>query len=61
MTAEFINVTEIDGQLISQEQLMRTCHRYHWAAQYCEGKDVLEVACGAGQGLDVRRSGDFPR
>lgn len=55
MTAEFVNVTEIDGQLISQEQLMRTCHRYHWAAQYCEGKDVLEVACGAGQGLGLLR------
>lgn len=53
MTAEFVNVTEIEGQLISQEQLMRTCHRYHWAAQYCAGKDVLEVACGAGQGLDL--------
>jgi SAM-dependent methyltransferase len=53
MTAEFVDVTEIEGQLISREQLMRTCHRYHWAAQYCEGKDVLEVACGAGQGLGL--------
>lgn len=32
---------------------MRTCHRYHWAVQYCIGKDVLEVACGAGQGLGL--------
>lgn len=53
MTAEFVSVTEIAGQLISREQLMRTCHRYHWASQYCEGKDVLEVACGAGQGLGL--------
>jgi ubiquinone/menaquinone biosynthesis C-methylase UbiE len=26
-------------------------HRYCFAASFCEGKDVLEVACGAGQGL----------
>ena len=53
MTAEFVDITEIEGQPISQEQLMRTCHRYYWAAQYCVGKDVLEVACGAGQGLGL--------
>ena len=42
------------------------CHRYRWAADQCEGRDVLEVACGAGQGLavlqDTARSlsaGDF--
>jgi SAM-dependent methyltransferase len=26
-------------------------HRYRFALDYCEGKDVLEVACGSGQGL----------
>jgi ubiquinone/menaquinone biosynthesis C-methylase UbiE len=26
-------------------------HRYHFASNFCEGKEVLEVACGAGQGL----------
>ncbi len=25
--------------------------RYHLAQHYCEGKDVLEKACGVGQGL----------
>lgn len=51
MTAAFLNVTEIEGQGISREQLDRMCHRYSWAALDCAGKDVLEAACGAGQGL----------
>lgn len=55
MTAGFLNVTEIEGQRISQEQLDRMCHRYHWAAETCAGGDVLEVACGAGQGLEILR------
>ncbi len=51
MTAAFLNVTEIKGQGISQEQLERMCHRYYWATLDCAGQDVLEAACGAGQGL----------
>lgn len=53
LTAEFLNVTEFGGQRISQEQLERICHRYHWAANACVGLDVLEVACGSGQGLAI--------
>ncbi|MFM6854025.1 MAG: hypothetical protein ACKOUM_08090, partial [Sphingopyxis sp.] len=56
MTADFVNVTEIEGQRISQEQLHRTCHRYHWAASVAGGRDALEVACGAGQGLGILRA-----
>jgi len=26
------------------------CQRYYWAGNYCKGKEVLEVACGTGQG-----------
>lgn len=55
-TADFLSVTELAGAEISREQLERMCHRYYWAAQYCDGKDVLEVACGAGQGLSYLRS-----
>lgn len=53
MTAEFLDVTETQGQRISREQLERICHRYHWASSQCQGVDVLEVACGAGQGLSM--------
>lgn len=55
MTAAFLNVTEIEGQSISNEQLSRMLHRYHWASSICANKDVLEVACGAGQGLEIIR------
>jgi ubiquinone/menaquinone biosynthesis C-methylase UbiE len=26
------------------------CNRYFWASKYCAGQDVLEIACGMGQG-----------
>lgn len=50
-TARFVDVTEMAGQKVSAEQLMRTCHRYYWARQFVEGRDAIEVACGAGPGL----------
>lgn len=50
-TAQFVDVTELVGEEISREQLERLCHRYYWASQFCEGRDVLEVACGSGPGL----------
>lgn len=31
-------------------------HRYHWAARSSEGRRVLEVACGTGQGLGILAS-----
>ena len=36
---------------MSHEQIKRLCNRYYWAAEYCGGRDVLEIACGTGQGL----------
>lgn len=50
-TEKFVNVTELASQKISAEQLERTCNRYYWARGFVEGKDVVEAACGAGQGL----------
>jgi len=47
----FITVTEISGDEVTQEQIDRICNRYYWAGKYCSGKDVVEAACGAGQGL----------
>lgn len=48
---KYKEVTELSGDDISQEQLVRLCSRYYWAEEHCRGKDVLEVACGAGAGL----------
>jgi SAM-dependent methyltransferase len=47
----FEAVTELSGEDISAEQLFRMCNRYFWAADFCNNKDVLEVACGTGPGL----------
>ena len=51
MIGEYISVTEISGDQVTQEQLERLYNRYYWAGQYCSNKDVIEVACGTGQGL----------
>ncbi len=50
-TSDFLTVTELAGDEVSDEQLRRVCHRYYWAEQYVAGRDVLEVACGSGMGL----------
>lgn len=51
MKEDYLGVTELSGDDVSQEQVDRLCHRYYWASKYCVGKDILEVACGTGQGL----------
>ncbi len=48
---DFVSVTEVSGDQVSQEQIERLCHRYYWAGTWCAGKDVVEVACGTGQGI----------
>jgi ubiquinone/menaquinone biosynthesis C-methylase UbiE len=53
MATEFSEVTELAGSGISEEQLQRMSHRYGWAASFCKQKDVVEVACGSGQGLGM--------
>jgi ubiquinone/menaquinone biosynthesis C-methylase UbiE len=60
VTPNYMMVTEVAGEEVSVEQIERTISRYGWARGYCQDKDVLEVACGTGQGLgclvDVARS-----
>src|SRR3990167_7027566 len=51
ISLNFTTVTELSGDSVSAEQVDRMAHRYYWAAEYCRNKDVLEVACGTGQGL----------
>ncbi|MCL6590486.1 MAG: class I SAM-dependent methyltransferase [Firmicutes bacterium] len=48
---DYLTVTELSDDEVSQEQVERLCNRYYWAGRYCEKKDVLEAACGTGQGL----------
>ncbi len=50
---DYTSVTETPNDKASQEQLNNLYTRYTFAAEYCGGKDVLEVACGAGQGLGL--------
>jgi SAM-dependent methyltransferase len=49
----FVEVTELAGDEVSQEQIDRVATRYAWALGYAAGKDVLEVACGTGPGLGL--------
>ena len=51
MANDYIDVTENAGDSATQEQIQRMYTRYHFARQYCRGKDVLELGCGSGQGL----------
>lgn len=56
MPTDYTTVTELSGDEVTQEQIERMARRYYWAGGYCGGKDVLEVACGAGQGLGYLQS-----
>ena len=49
-------ITDVAGEPTEQTQLTRLVARYHWAASYCDGKEVLEAACGTGQGLGLLRA-----
>ncbi len=51
MANDYISVTEIAGDEVALEQVDRMCNRYYWAGPYCMDKDVVEAACGTGQGL----------
>jgi len=48
---DFVSITEIAGDEVAAEQVERLARRYYWAGEYCHDKDVLEVACGTGQGV----------
>jgi SAM-dependent methyltransferase len=48
---DFSAVTEQPGQGATSMQMSMLETRYGWAAEHASGKDLLEVACGAGLGL----------
>ena len=52
MTTDFRPVTETPGDRVTARALEMVWTRYRFAADFCPGRDVLEVGCGAGQGLE---------
>lgn len=48
---DYSTVTEQPDQGATQLQLEMLATRYGWAAKHSAGKDVAEIACGAGLGL----------
>lgn len=48
---DFSSVTEVTGYKVTSEQIERMCTRYRFASEFCKDKEVLEIACGSGQGL----------
>jgi SAM-dependent methyltransferase len=48
---DFSSVTETAGIRVTREAASMIYTRYHFASDFCQGKDVLEVACGSGAGL----------
>ncbi len=51
MEIDFLDVTELAEAHVTRQQVGRLLQRYSWAGQFCDGKDVLELACGNGMGL----------
>jgi SAM-dependent methyltransferase len=51
LKADFTAVTELAGDDVTHEQVVRLCQRYYWAGTYAKDRDVIEIACGTGSGL----------
>ncbi len=49
---DYATITEQPGALLNDAQMQRYTHRYGHAATLAHGRRVLEIACGAGGGLD---------
>lgn len=50
---DFSSVTEVTGYNVTQDQLDRALTRYLFAQKLAVNKEVLEIACGSGQGLGL--------
>lgn len=51
------SITEIPGLMASSEQIARIYHRYRFAREYANSRDILEIACGSGMGLGYLSAG----
>jgi ubiquinone/menaquinone biosynthesis C-methylase UbiE len=54
---DYSGVTEAVGTNVTREALDMLLTRYAFARSLSDGRDVLEVACGAGQGLGYLKRG----
>lgn len=61
MNIKYEGVTELAGAPVSAEQIQGFYNRYRWAAEYCCGRAVFDVAAdtGAGLGLLADVAGDL--
>lgn len=48
-----VTSAELPGDRATRDHLRVLCNRYLLAQELCEGKEVLEAACGAGLGLGL--------
>lgn len=56
-TTDYGSVTEQPGIKVTVEARAMLHTRYAYAARFCDGKDVLEVGCGAGMGAGLLAKG----
>ncbi len=53
MNHDYSTITELPDSQVIPVQVERAYSRYRFAVDFCPAKDVLEVACGGGQGLGL--------
>jgi ubiquinone/menaquinone biosynthesis C-methylase UbiE len=49
---DYTSITELPTTQLTPDQIHRFAHRYGYAHRLAHGKGVLEIACGAGGGLN---------
>lgn len=53
MPVDYSDVTERSENRVTREAMSMFVTRYHVAAERAAGRDILEIACGPGQGLGL--------
>ena len=53
MTNNYNTITELPESNVTKTQLQRAHQRYVFAGKYCKNNRVMEIGCGAGQGLEI--------